>query len=330
MAAEGLSWIQKKKQGLWVVPGRFWLDPGSGVDLAVISHAHADHFPPGCDTVYATPPTLSLALARYSSRAGKKRNSIPFHQPFSLNGVQVTFIPAGHVLGSAQILLEYQGETALYSGDFYRGPLPFCQPLELPGQKIDLLISESTFGKKEAHADPEASLRDLITQANGRPILAGTYVMGKAQRLTRLVHDFFPEMKIFIHKEMLPYHRIYARAGFDPGTYSLYRRGEAKAAKGKFIYLVPPRILSSYARDIFHYKVMASGWEKFLVLPTLDGHFDLSDHADAQQILQYIEEIRPAQVGFVHGYPEDLISACQAMKIPAFSLEKVKFPPSNL
>ncbi len=112
------SWVRVCPQGLYVEPGDFFIDPVRGVDRAVITHGHADHARPGNRHVLATPETLAIMDARYGDGAAESRQALPYDAPIDIGGVRLWLAPAGHVLGSAQAVLEWRGCRILVSGDY--------------------------------------------------------------------------------------------------------------------------------------------------------------------------------------------------------------------
>ncbi|MEM7039041.1 MAG: MBL fold metallo-hydrolase, partial [Bacteroidota bacterium] len=269
------DWIHRTDIGFYCTPGEFHIDPyKSSVQKAVVSHAHADHYSGGLHEVHGQKFTVQLAEARYGSWAGNKIRRHEFGQTFKIGPVEVTFYPAGHMLGSSQILLSYAGQHVLYSGDFALGTHSACTPLAYPDVQPDLLICESTFGEKASHPDPEAEMRRVLAAARSRPIMIGTYVLGKAQRITQLINACAPDMPILLHKDILRFHRVYEAAGRPLLNHQIYRRQFLKKHRGQFAYLLPPRLLSSYNRDHTYYKVFASGWDRKREIPHLDDLLD--------------------------------------------------------
>lgn len=311
------DWIQLTHNGFHCTPGNFFLDPFRPAARAVISHAHGDHYPRTMGQVWATPATLAIGKARYGRSAAKTSDVYPYGQDFKIGEVGVRFLPAGHILGSSQILLKYRGQTVLYSGDFSLHGNPTCTPLTYPDEPIDLLICESTFGEKATHSDAPAELERVMKAAGIRPLLIGTYPLGKAQHINHLIAKIAPEMPVFVHFEMMKFHKVYRQFEKDPGEATPYRRTLAKRSPRPFAYLVPPRILTGYDRDQTFYKVFATGWTERAKKPYLDDQLDFSDHADATEIMQYIQKVAPKEVWFWHGYPKPLIESCKALGIAA-------------
>lgn len=317
-----VTWIEYRERGLYCVPGDFYLDPHAIVERAVISHAHADHYPRGLHEVHATPATLAIAAIRYAKQAGRAVHPHPYQTPFEVNGVTVEFFPAGHILGSAQILLRHAGQTVLYTGDLSLQPNPTCEPLVAPGVPIDLLICESTFAAKDQHSSPQDALRATARAAGSRHLLIGVYSVGKAQHVTRMLHETLPGMPVFVHYEIYRYNQLYEEHGIQLGPYQHYQRQTVKAQLLPHVHLVPPRILSSHAKDYRYHKVKASGWDAHQQHHYLDGNLDISDHVAAGDIQGYLQTLRPRQTWFWHGSPAPLLAWCQAQGIQAREVKR--------
>ena len=120
------TWLRVTEAGLFCEPGGFFIDPGRAVDRAIITHGHSDHARPGHAAVLATAETLAVMRARMGEeRAGTTQQALAYGQTLRLNGVAVTLRPAGHVLGSAQVVMEWQGARAVVSGDYKRRHDPY-------------------------------------------------------------------------------------------------------------------------------------------------------------------------------------------------------------
>lgn len=282
-------------KGLYCKYGNFYIDPQQPVKTAVISHAHADHAVSGNHTVYCTASTASFMELRYGKNAGHLFNLVPFKEPFTIGGVTLKFVPAGHMLGSAMILMEYQGTTYLYTGDFKVQADETCEPIEWI--QADVLITESTF------ADPQISHPDYVAEIqklNGikSNILLGAYGLGKSQRLISLINQYAPQKKILVHHRIMPLNSIYEQAGFHLGKYQLYGRKLMKT-QDEYVYIVPPFTFDSYLRAVGVKRLFASGW-KNLQVNQQDTLF-ISDHADWNDILMAVKEVEPKQIWTLHG-----------------------------
>ena len=134
------DFIVVNENGLYCRYGDFYLDPKLPVQNAVISHAHGDHAVSANVNVYCTDPTSAFMTLRYGKLAAKQFHLFGFRQNFNIGGVQISFVSAGHMLGSAQVLMEYEGIRYLYTGDYKIQPDATCEPIEWV--KADVLITE--------------------------------------------------------------------------------------------------------------------------------------------------------------------------------------------
>lgn len=282
--------------GLFCSYGNFYLDPKEMVRDAVVSHAHGDHAVSGNQHVYCTKATSLFMKQRYKKFAAGEFHLKGFSESFNLNGVQITFYPAGHMLGSAMIQMEYKGVFYLYTGDYKLQADPTCEPIVFP--KADVMITETTFADQQVqHPDPEAEIKKLSsTQVN---IMLGAYALGKSQRLIRMINDFCPEKRILVHHNILPFVRIYEEEGFSMGKYEVYDRKVMKNNQENLIYLVPPLVFRSYIRAVNVIRVFASGWKN---LQRGNGmSLLISDHVDWNDIIYAIDQIKPLEVWTNHG-----------------------------
>jgi putative mRNA 3-end processing factor len=287
--------LELTSNGLYCRAGDFYLDPLKPVQTAVISHAHADHAIGGHQQVYATAATLAFMDLRYGKNAGKVKQTLAYHEKVSIKEVQITLIPAGHILGSAQVLMEFEGTRYLYTGDFKLQPDATCEMLEWV--EADVLITETTFANPQTkHPDQVLEIQKLnLIPSN---ILLGAYALGKSQRLIQMINQFCPDKQILVHRNIEPINRIYEKFGYLSGRYKLYDRKSIKT-QSNFIYLVPPFTFHSYIRATGLRRIFASGW-KNLQTNEQDSLY-ISDHADWEDILLMINKVQPAQVWTLHG-----------------------------
>ena len=273
----------------------FYIDPIFPVEKAVISHAHGDHARPGHQHIYATDATIAFMQERFTNQPLQSYNPTSYHKPFSIGPVEITLIPAGHILGSAQVLMKYRNVSYIYTGDIKNQYDPTCEPLELV--EADVLITETTFADPAViHPDPIEEIKKLADIAH--PIMLGCYGLGKAQRITYLINQYCPEKTVFVHHSILRMHRIYDRLGLVPLRYEVYQRKVMREGKHK-IYMVPPMTFNNYFRAKNVLRAFASGWKR------LQQHNDIelyiSDHVDWKDILQLIDNVKPMEVWTVHG-----------------------------
>jgi putative mRNA 3-end processing factor len=281
--------------GIYCKYGNFYLDPQQPVQTAVISHAHADHAVSGNKEVYCTQPTREFMHLRYHRSAAQVFNIAGYSQPFMIKDVQLTFVSAGHMLGSAMVLMEYEGARYLYTGDYKLQPDATCEPVEWV--TADVLITETTFADPNIiHPDPVEEIKKLNNIKSN--ILLGAYGLGKSQRLVRMINDYAPQKKVLIHHKIMPINHIYERAGIALGKYQLYGRKLMKT-QDEFVYIVPPFTFNSYIKATGVKRLFASGWKNLQV--NREDTLFISDHVDWNDILKAIEMVKPKQVWTLHG-----------------------------
>jgi putative mRNA 3-end processing factor len=289
------DFLQYNPHGLYCKYGNFYIDPQQPVATAIVSHAHADHAVSGNGEVYCTEATSEFMKLRYGKNAAKFFNIGSYDKPFAIGGVQITFIPAGHMLGSAQILMEFRGTRYLYTGDYKIQSDATCEPFEWV--KTDVLITESTFANPNViHPDPIEEIKKLNDIKSN--ILLGAYGLGKSQRLIRLINDHAPRKTILVHHSIMPLNMAYQRMGINLGKHQLYSRKLMKNQQ-EFIYIVPPFTFDSYYRAVGVKRLFASGWKNLQV--NQNDTLFISDHADWNDILQTIENTEPKEVWTLHG-----------------------------
>ncbi len=289
------DFIAINDNGLYCPYGDFYLDPKQPAERAVISHAHGDHAVTGNKTVYCTAATADLMALRYGKTAAKVFNTHQFHQSFLIGEVKITFISAGHILGSAQVLMEYRGVRYLYTGDYKVQPDDTCETIEWV--EADVLITETTF------ANPATRHPDAVTEINKlndikSNILLGAYALGKSQRLINLITKHCPQKTILVHHKIMPLNLVYEKHGFNLGKYQLYGRKLMKQ-QNEYVYLVPPFTFDSYFKATGVKRLFASGW-KNLQTNEQDTLF-ISDHVDWGDILQCVSLTKPKQIWTLHG-----------------------------
>src|SRR5215217_2948522 len=282
--------------GLYCCYGKFYLDPKEPVKHAVISHAHGDHAVGGNLEVYCTEATSLFMKHRYKRFAGEVFYVHRYHQSFELNGVKISFIPAGHMLGSAMVLMEYQGIRYLYTGDYKLQPDKTCEPVEFVN--ADVLITETTFADPGT-AHPTAEEEILKLNSTKINIMLGAYALGKCQRLISLITEYCPEKRILLHHSMVPFVKIYEQMGIDVGKYEVYDRKVMKANLTGMVYMVPPMVFRSYFKAINVVRVFATGWKHLQSGNQIQLY--VSDHADWNDIINTISKVMPAQVWTNHG-----------------------------
>ena len=289
------DFLVENELGYYCAYGDFYIDPKYPVAKAVISHAHGDHAVPGHKAIYATANTIAFMQHRFTKQPAASYLAKAYQENFKVGEVVISFIPAGHILGSAQILMQYKGVRYLYTGDYKLQEDATCEPLEYV--QADVLITETTF------ADPDVIHPDHIEEIkklNGTTlnIMLGCYALGKAQRITNLINRYCPRKTVYAHHNIAPIHRIYDDKGLVKLAYEVYNRKALKDGQDK-IYLVPPMTFHNYFRARNVVRVFASGWQR------LQHHNDMtlfiSDHIDWNDLNYFIEQVTPTEIWTVHG-----------------------------
>lgn len=290
------DFITLTKTGLYCAYGNFYLDPQEAVAHAVISHAHGDHAVSGNHFVYCTKATQHFMQHRYKKFAAVEFEIKAYHEQFELNGVKISFYPAGHILGSAMVLMEYKGVRYLYTGDYKLEADATCEPIEFV--QAEVLITETTFADPAvSHPAADEEIKKLNHIESN--IMLGAYALGKSQRLISLMSQHCPDKKILVHHSIMPFVQIYEQLGISLGNYQVYDRKIMKQQLQGNVYLVPPMVFNSYIRAINVVRVFATGWK---YLQQGNGHsLYISDHVDWNGIIQTIAQVKPQEVWTLHG-----------------------------
>jgi putative mRNA 3-end processing factor len=320
-------------KGLYSPIGDFFIDPVRPVARALVTHGHADHARPGHGAVMATGETLRIMAARYGEDFAGTTQEARWSEPVEINGVTVTFHPAGHVLGSAQIAVEHKGLRIVASGDYKRRPDPTCRSFE--PVKAHVFITEATFGLPVFRHPPDGEeihkLLESLRHFPERAHLIGVYALGKAQRLIALLREAGYERPIYIHGALSKLCVLYEREGIAlgplaPATVEAGKKGDFAGA----IVLGPPSAFADRWARRFPDPVScyASGWmrvrqrarQRGVELPLI-----LSDHADWDELTDTISQIAPEEVWVTHGREEALVRWCELAGIVARPLHLVGY-----
>ncbi|MBV9993828.1 MAG: ligase-associated DNA damage response exonuclease [Caulobacteraceae bacterium] len=303
----------QKPDGLYCPPGDFYVDPVRPVDRAVITHGHGDHARAGHRTVAATPETLAIMAARYGEAYAQTTRSLAYGETLDRDGVEVTLVPAGHILGSAQAVVRWKGLTIVVSGDYKRRRDPTCAPFEpFP---CDVFVTEATFGLPVfRHPDDAGEIAKLLRsteQFGGRCHLVGAYALGKAQRLIRLLREAGWRRPIYVHGAFERLNAVYASFGVDLGPLAP-ATGEGKQDLAGEIVLAPPSALADRWTRRFADPVaaFASGWMRVRARARQRGvelPLVISDHADWDELCATLAELAPGEVWVTHGREEALV-----------------------
>jgi putative mRNA 3-end processing factor len=309
------TWLKVLPSGLFCEPGGFFVDPLRPVDRAVITHGHSDHARPGHRAVLATDDTLAVMRARLGDGAGASQQALGWHEPIMLGEVRVWLSPAGHVLGSAQVAMEYQGSRAVVSGDYKRVADPTCTGFEpVP---CDVFVTEATFALPVfVHPPPGDEIRRLLDSVAlfpDRTHVVGCYALGKCQRLIALLRQAGWDRPIWLHGALVAMCEVYRQRGVALGDL----RPATVAAKAELvgaIVLAPPgAIADRWARRLEDPVVaLASGWMRVRQRAKSRGvelPLVISDHADWNELNATLDDVGAPEVWVTHGREEALIHA---------------------
>ena len=329
------SWLKISKPGLYVPPAYAHIDPVRAVDTAIITHGHADHARAGHGHVIATPETLAIMSARYGANFAAQQTALPYNQQLMLGDVNVKLIPAGHVLGSAQIVLEYANTKIIAAGDYKRRSDPTCRPFQV--EHCDVFITEATFGLPVfVHPEPETQIKKLLEVQHlfpERSIIIGAYSLGKAQRLIALLREAGYDETIFIHGAMKKLCELYISFGIELGSLQTTPIGKIDnqqiSLAGKFILAPPSAMGTKWAQRLSDPLVVsASGWMQVRQRAKQGGvelPLVISDHADWNDILRTIKEVNASEIWVTHGREDALIHACSQMGLSAKALSLIGY-----
>ena len=302
--------IVQTKKGLYCPPADVYLDPKLPVDKAVITHAHADHARWGMKEYWMTPESRPILEYRVANNKGdQKFHEVPFYQEFGFNGVSFSFHPAGHVPGSAQIRVEYQGEVWVNTGDWKYQNDGLSHPFE--PVECDVFITETTFGLPVYRWESNDVVLDDIAEwyqanvKNGLCSILGAYALGKAQRLIYGLQK--SGVKMFCHGAIYESNKRIREAGFDlPEVPKASREIDRSEYRDAMIVSVPSAFGTSWMKKFNPYSLaFASGWMQARGTRRRKGAnrgFVMSDHADWNSLLRAIKETGAKKIITNHGY----------------------------
>ena len=306
------QWLHVTQAGLWCEAGGFHVDPHRPVARAVITHGHADHARPGHGSVLATPETAAIMRARYGDDAGMVQ-ILGYDTPLRVGDVDLRLVPAGHILGSAQVVLEHGGCRVVVSGDYKRRADSTCAPFVVV--PCDVFITEATFGLPVFRHPPdgheiERLLRSLRLFPE-RCHLVGAYALGKCQRLIMLLREAGYDRTIWLHGALVNLCTLYARQGLDLGPLSPIAGGARRTLAGEIVLCPPSALADRWSRGFPDPVIaMASGWmgirqrvrQRGVELPLV-----ISDHADWDELTKTLDEVGAPEVLVTHGREEALV-----------------------
>ncbi|MDZ7373823.1 MAG: MBL fold metallo-hydrolase [candidate division KSB1 bacterium] len=290
-------------RGIRIAGTRLHLDAHRIVEFSFVSHGHTDHLH-NHRKILATPAT-----ARFHQLRGRKSEVVQadYHEPLEIEGMYVELLPSGHILGAAQIFVERSGESLLYTGDFKTRPSAMCDPVEV--RHADVLVVECTYGRPEYRF---ASTEDLVERLahfveschrwGEVPVVLG-YALGKAQEAVYWLNRL--GQKVFVWPEVAAVCSVYREFGRDPGPYDLWTGGPI----GEGVVVAPPHALRRpVLRTLGSFRsILLSGWA---VDPGVRYRFGVdeaipfSDHADFDELLEFVRRVQPRKVFTTHGFDD--------------------------
>jgi putative mRNA 3-end processing factor len=321
-------WLRPEAAGLWCAPGGFYIDPHQPVDRAVITHGHSDHARAGHARVLATAETLAVMQVRLGN--GAERQALSLGERLTVGDVTVWLAPAGHILGSAQVVIEYKGQRAVVSGDYKRRADPTCQGFDIV--PCDLFVTEATFALPVFVHEPDASeINKLLTSLAlfpQRTHQVGVYGLGKCQRLIMLLRQAGYASPIWLHGAMKPICDLYERQGLKLGDLRMV--GDAAGNLAGQLVLCPPSALGDRWSRRFADPIpaFASGWMRIRARARQRGvelPLIISDHADWPELVQTIKDVGAGEIWITHGRDDALTLQCEAMGLKACALAMVGF-----
>ncbi len=296
-------------RGLYCERGDFFIDPWRPVERAVVTHGHSDHARWGMKSYLTAADGVEVVRLRVGADAPVQ--GLAYGERLTINGVSVSLHPAGHILGSAQVRVEYGGEVWVISGDYKTAPDATCAPFE--AVPCHVFISETTFGLPVYRWRPEQELFQSINdwwaanRAAGRTSVVLAYALGKSQRV---LSGLNPEIgPILFHGAMDQLTEAYRRAGVPLPPARRATTELARETLGTALVLAPPSAQGTPWMRKFGEKsvAIASGWMQVRGMRrrrAVDQGFVISDHADWPGLLSAIEATGAEEVWLTHGYAE--------------------------
>ncbi len=312
--------LQETPDGLFCPAGGFHVDPWGAVDRAVITHAHGDHARAGSRAYLCAAPCGPLLERRLEP--GTTIETLGYGHTLRVGGVAVSFHPAGHILGSAQVRVEGEGGIWVVSGDYKRDADPTCEPFE--PMSCDTFITESTFGLPIFRWDPAHDvIAELVdwweaNRAAGQASVLFCYTLGKAQRILAALAER-TDRRVLVHGAMTAMTEVYRRAGIRMLATDVLVERTRQSAAGELVLAPLSARGTPWMRRLGDFSdAFASGTMRIRGMRrqrNVDRGLVLSDHADWPALLQTIAEVGASRVLSTHGYPEPLARYLQSRGI---------------
>jgi DNA ligase-1 len=308
------------ERGVYLPNENIWLDPWDAKPFAFVSHAHSDHIAPH-EEIIVSERTARLMQARLPGK--RNEHVLAFGERARVRGLAVTLLPAGHIFGSAQFFLESAAGSLLYSGDFKLRQGRSAEAAEW--KQADTLIMETTYGLPRYRLPPtELVVQQIVAfcrealEEGATPVLLG-YSLGKAQEILCSLAE--ANLQPMLHGTVYQMTRIYEQFG---QAFCAYERYDAKAIAGKVLICPPSANRSRMLQRIQRKRVaMISGWAvepNAIYRYQVDAAFPLSDHADYDDLIRYVELVQPKRVLTLHGFAAEFARDLRDRGIEAWAL----------
>ncbi|MCT8970770.1 ligase-associated DNA damage response exonuclease [Microbaculum marinisediminis] len=299
-------------RGLYCPPGDFFIDPVRSVDRALITHGHSDHARSGHGAVLATAQTLAVMGARYGSGFAGSTQAAGLGETIRIGDATVSFHPAGHVLGSAQIAVEAENLRIVVTGDYKRESDPTCAPFEVV--PCDVLISEATFGLPVfRHPSSRGEIAKLLASVKlfpERTHLVGAYALGKAQRVIALIREAGFDRPVYIHGALEALCALYEAEGVALGPLLPVREAGDDLA-GEIVVAPPSAMTDVWSRRFADpVTAFASGWMRVRARARQRGvelPLVISDHAGWDDLCATVIETGCSELWVTHGQEDALV-----------------------
>jgi putative mRNA 3-end processing factor len=313
-------------RGLYCEAGDFYIDPWRPVSRAVITHAHSDHARPGHGAYLATPNAIGVLKTRLGINA--TINTLPYAETIHINDVTLSFHPAGHVLGSAQVRLAHQGEVWVVSGDYKLDYDPTCDGFT--PVRCDTFVTESTFGlpvyRWRTHAEMFSEINQwwAANAAEGRASVIFAYAFGKAQRIIKSVDTNIGA--IVCHAAVENLNRAYREAGVLLPPTTMVSEATPDTDYKKCLVIAPPSARGTPWLNRFepYSDAFASGWMALRGAKKQQGverGFVVSDHADWPSLISAVEATGASRVLVTHGSVPIMVRHLREQGLDADALE---------
>jgi putative mRNA 3-end processing factor len=320
--------LEFTRKGIYCPQADIYIDPSHRVANAIITHAHGDHARPGSKHYLAhkhSEPILRMRLGEQISL-----RTVEYGEEFIIQGVKFSLHPAGHIIGSAQVRVEYKGEVWVVSGDYKLQNDNFCTPFE--PVKCDVFISETTFGLSKFKWQPQHTVMDEITKwvldnrNNGITSVLMGYALGKMQRLLVNLPEF--DFPVYAHPTIVKLHERLKEAGHKlPAALPLKHSLSAKTLNGALVLSQPSATDNLWLRKLPDYQVgFCSGWVGAFEKKKRTNYqrgFELSDHADWEELNTAVKETGAQRIYTTHGYTSEFSKWLRVCGLQSMEWEKM-------